>query len=200
MAASNAAGPVTTDQAVMTAAVLRSNAFATQMQPTLAASQACAPERAPRCRTHEAAPLLAALPGASTVDAARLTAAMGPVSDRWTTADARRCCSGVAPVLARRGTSTWSRWRDGGPTFLRPSVPASAGEASHHAFWARAYAMSQRARGTRHQAAVSALACPWIRIIYPCGPTRPPYRDVRDFESLRKKGAPLLTCAAQNPS
>ena len=42
-------------------------------------------------------------PGAGTVYAARLTAAMGTVRDRWTTVDERLCFYGVAPVIERSG-------------------------------------------------------------------------------------------------
>jgi hypothetical protein len=110
------------------------------------------------------------------------------------------CFSGVAPVRERRGKSTWIRWRYGCPTFLRQSCHEYAGESSNSSFWARAYDMSQRARGKSHQAAVRALAFKWIRILYTCWQTRTPYSAVRYFESLRKKGAPLLTFAAKNPS
>jgi hypothetical protein len=62
------------------------------------------------------------------------------------------------------------------------------------------YYMSQRARGKNHQAAVRALACKWIRIIYSCWQTRTPYSEVKYLESLRKKRSPLLAFAANNPS
>ena len=149
------------------------------MQTTLAASRAFAPESEPRCRTPEDDHLGASLPGAGTVDAARLTAAMGPGRDRWTTLDERLCCSGVAPVLERRGQSPWIRWRDCCPTFRRPSCHAYAGASSNHSCWARASDMSPRARGTSPQAAVRALAFKWIRIIYQWGQTRTPSSEVR---------------------
>jgi transposase len=191
---------LTTDQAVMTSAVLMINALATQMKTTIAAIRAFDHELEPLCRTHADDPLLASLPGAGTVDAARLTAAMGTVRDRWTTVDELLCFSGVAPVLERRGQSTWIRWRYCCPTFLRQSFPEDAGESIHHSCWARASDMSQRARGKRPQAAVRALAFKWIRIIYQCWHTRTPSSEVRDLESLRQKGSPLLTFAANNPS
>jgi transposase len=170
------------------------------MQTTLEAIRAFDHAIEPRCRTHEDDHLLASLPGAGTVDAARLTAAMGTRRDRWTTVDELLCCSGVAPVMERRGKSTWIRWRSCWPTFLRPSFHAYAGESINPAFWARASDMSPRARGQSHQAAVRALAFKWIRIIYKCWQTRTPYSEVRYLESLRKKGSPLLTFAAHNPS
>jgi transposase len=121
MAAIQKAVPLTTDQAVMTSAVLLINALATQMQTTIDAIREFDQELEKLCRTHEDYHLLAALPGAGPVDAARLTAAMGPARDRWTTVDKRLCFSGVAPVLERSGKSTWSRWHSCCPKFLRPS-------------------------------------------------------------------------------
>jgi transposase len=175
-------------------------ALAAQMKTTIEAIREFDQESEQRCRTHEDSPLFASLPGAGPVDAARLTAAMGTVRDRWTTVEELLCYSGVAPVMERRGKSMWSRWRYCGPKFLRQSFHASAGESIHHSFWARAYYMSQRARGKSHQAAVRALAFKWIRIIYSCWQTRTPYSDVRYFESLRKKRSPLLAFMANHPS
>jgi transposase len=94
------------------------------MKTTIEAIRTVAHEIEPLGHTPADEHLLAALPGAGTVDAARLTAALGTVSDRWTTGDAWRCCSGVAPVRERRGQSTWSRWRSCCPTFLRQSCHA----------------------------------------------------------------------------
>jgi transposase len=163
----------------MHAAVLLIKAFTTPMKTTLEAIHAVDQEREQRCRTPQDSHLCASLPGAGPVDAARLTAAMGPARDRWTTVEDRLCCSGVAPVRERRGQSTWLRWRYFGPTFLRQSFPAYAGESIPHSFWAKAYDLSPRARGKSHQAAVSALAFTWIRIIYKGWPTRTPDSEVR---------------------
>jgi hypothetical protein len=104
------------------------------------------------------------------------------------------------PGLERRGKSTGIRWRYCWPKFLRQSFPAYAGESLHYSFWAKAYSMSQRARGKSHQAAVRALAFQWIRIIDTCWQTRTPSSEGRYLESLSKKVSPLLACAANNPS
>jgi hypothetical protein len=161
------------------------------MKTTIAAIRACDDEIEPRCRTHADDHLLTARPGAGTVYAARLTAAMGTDRNRWPTADERLCFSGVAPVVERRGQSTRIRWRYCCPQFLRPSCHEYAGESIQHSFWARADYMSPRARGKSHQAAVRAWAFTWIRIIYKCWQTRTPDNEVRYLESLRKKSSPL---------
>jgi transposase len=200
IAAIKEAVPLTTDQAVMPASVLLITALATQMNTTIEASRAFDSEIEKLCRTHEDYHLFASLPGAGTVYAARITAAMGTGRDRWTTVDELLGFSGVAPVIERSGKSTWIRWQYFCPKFLRPSFHEYAGEAINHSCWAKAYYMSQRARGTSPQAAVRALAFQWIRIIDKCWQTRTPDSEVRYLESLRRKGSPLLAFAANNPS
>jgi transposase len=200
IAAIKEAVPLTTDQAVIRSSVLMIKALAAQMKTTIEAIRAFDQEIEQLCRTHEEYHLFASLPGAGTVYAARLTAAMGTQRDRWTTVDQLLCFSGVAPVMERRGKAIWSRWRYFCPKFLRQSFHEYAGESINHSFWARAYYMSQRARGKSHQAAVRALAFKWIRIIYKCWQTRTPYSEVRYLESLRKKSSPLLAFAANHPS
>ena len=165
IAAIKEAIPLGTDQAVIHASVLMIQALAAQMKTTIAAIREFDQAIEQLCRTHEAYPLFAARPGAGPVYAARLTAAMGTVRDRWTTVEELLCDSGVAPVMACRGKSMWIRWRSCCPKFLRQSFHEYAGESINHSFWARAYYMSQRARGKSHQAAVRALAFKWIRII-----------------------------------
>jgi transposase len=200
IAAIKEAVPLTTDQAVMHASVLMLKALAAQMKTTIEAIREVDHDIEPLGRTHEDYHRFASLPGAGTVYASRLTAAMGTDRDRWATVDELLCFSGVAPVLERSGKSTWSRWRYFCPKFLRQSFHEYAGESINHPFWAKAYCMSQRARGKSHQAAVRALAFKWIRIIYKCWQTRTPYSEVSYLESLRKKGSPLLAFAANTPS
>ena len=138
LAAITAAGPLTTEQAVRHSSVLMIQARATQMQTTMEAIRDLDDAREQLGRMHEGSPLCAALPGASPGDAARLTAALGTARDRWTTGDAWRCFSGVAPVLERRGKSTWMRGRYCCPQFLRQACHADAGESLNHACWAKA--------------------------------------------------------------
>ena len=179
IAAIKTAIPFMTAQAVMHASVLMIKAFATQMQTTLAAIRTFDHELEQRCRTPADSPLFASLPGAGPVYAARLTAALGTLSERWTTGEELRCYSGVAPVMERSGKSPWIRWRSFCPKFLRQSFHAYAGESINHSCWAKASSRSQRARGKSHQAAVRALACKWIRIISRGWQTRTPYSAVK---------------------
>ncbi len=60
--------------------------------------------------------------------------------------------------------------------------------------------MINKSLHTNHQAAMRALVFKWIWIIYRCWQTNTPDNEVTYLESLRKKGSPLLSFAAQNPS
>ena len=89
--------PLFTDQAVMHASVLMIKALATQLKTTIEAIRAFDNEIEKLCRTYEDYHLFASLPGAGTVYAARLTAAMGTLRDRWTTVDELLCFSRCGP-------------------------------------------------------------------------------------------------------
>ncbi len=71
-----------------------------------------------------------------------------------------------------------------------------AGESIRHSEWAKAFYLSQKAKGKSHQAAVRALAYKWIRIIFRCWQTREKYDEARYVETLRKKGSKLVAAMA----
>ena len=82
-------------------------------------------------------------------------------------------------------------------------IPATAfiewvGQTIPRSFWAKALYESCRARGSRHQAALRALAFKWIRILHRCWVDRVPYDESRYLMALQKRSAPLLKHAAQN--
>jgi hypothetical protein len=106
---------------VLHSSALMVKAFATQRQTTGEAIRDLDHAIEELCSLPEDSHLFASLPGAGPVYTARLTAAMGPDSDRWTTADEGLRFSGVAPVLERGGQSTWIRGRYFCPKFLRQS-------------------------------------------------------------------------------
>ncbi len=192
--------PLVTDGAVINSSVLMVKALAAQMKTTLAAIHEFDAEIERLCATHEDFELFASLPGAGEVYAARLLAALGTDRGRWESADEVARYTGIAPVVERSGQSCWVRWRYFCPKFLRQSFVEFAGESVRHSFWARAYYEQQRERGKGHQAATRALAYKWIRIIFRCWQTRTPYDEVTYLESLRRKGSPLLSYAAQKPA
>jgi transposase len=190
--------PLTTDKAVLCSSVAMAKALCAQMKATLAAIKEFDRQIGELCAAHEDFKVFESLPGAGEVYASRLTAALGSDRGRWQSADELACLVGVAPVMERSGQSCWVRWRYFCPKFLRQTFHEYAGESIRHSFWARAYYESQRAKGKGHHAAVRALAFKWVRIIFRCWQTKTAYDEVKYLESLRRKGSPLLTYAAQN--
>lgn len=186
------ATPLTTDRAVINSSVLMVKALVAQMKTTLATVREFDQRIAELSETHEDFELFASLPGAGRVYAPRLLTAMGSNRERWQTADELLRFSGVAPVIERSGKSSWTRWRYFCPKFFRQSFVEYAGESIKHSEWARAFYVSQKAKGKSHQAAVRSLAYKWIRIIWKCWQTRTNYDEARYVECLRKKGSALV--------
>jgi len=184
--------PLTTDKAVINSSVVMVRALASQMKTTLAAVKEFDREIEALCCAHEDFELFSSLPGAGKVYASRLLTAMGSNRERWASADELLRFSGVAPVVERSGKSSWTRWRYFCPKFTRQAFIEYAGESIRHSQWARAFYVSQKAKGKSHQAAVRALAYKWIRIIFRCWQTKEKYDEARYMETLRKKGSKLV--------
>jgi transposase len=192
--------PLTNDAAVLTCSVLQVKVLVAQMKTVIAAIAEYDRHIEALCQTHDDYQLFASLPGAGPVYAARLTAALGTDRTRWPNADELVCFSGIAPVIERSGKQSWTRWRYFAPKFFRQTFHEYAAESIRHSFWASAYYAMQRHKGKEHHAAVRALAFKWIRVIWKCWQTRTPYNEVIYLESLRRRGAPLLKFAAENPT
>ncbi len=188
--------PLTTDAAVINSSVVMVKALASQMQTTLTAVKGFDTQIEALCQAHEDFELFTSLPGAGKVYASRLLTALGSNRERWASADELLRFSGVAPVVERSGKSSWTRWRYFCPKFLRQSFVEYAGESIRHSEWAKAFYLSQKAKGKSHQAAVRALAYKWIRIIWKCWQTRTKYSEARYIECLRKKGSALIPASA----
>jgi transposase len=191
-----AAVPLTTDQAVINSSIVMVRALAAQMKTTLAAVKEFDSQIDELCQAHEDFELFTSLPGAGRIYTSRLLTAMGTNRERWKTADELLRFSGVAPVVERSGKSSWTRWRYFCPKFVRQSFVEYAGESIRHSEWAKAFYVSQKAKGKSHQAAVRALAYKWIRIIWKCWQTREKYDEARYVECLRKKGSSLVASVA----
>lgn len=187
-----AAVPLTTDRAVINSSVVMVRALAAQMKATLAAVKEFDARIEALCQAHEDFELFASLPGAGRVYASRLLTAMGSNRERWVSADELLRFSGIAPVVERSGKSSWTRWRYFCPKFLRQSFVEFAGESVKHSEWAKAFYMSQKAKGKSHPAAVRSPAYKWIRIIWKCWQTRTRYDEAMYLESLRKRGSALV--------
>jgi len=191
-----AAVPLTTDKAVINSSVAMVKALASQMRTTLEAIKEFDQQIEGLCQAHEDFELFTSLPGAGKVYASRLLTALGSNRERWASADELLRFSGVAPVVERSGRSSWTRWRYFCPKFLRQSFVEYAGESIRHSEWAKAFYVSQKAKGKSHQAAVRALAYKWIRIIWKCWRTRTKYDEARYVECLRKKGSAFVSAPA----
>jgi transposase len=188
--------PLTTDAAVINSSVLMVKALASQMRTTLTAVHEFDRRIEALCEAHEDFELFTSLPGAGRIYASRLLTAMGSNRERWASADELLRFSGVAPVVERSGKSSWTRWRYFCPKFFRQSFIEYAGESIRHSGWARAFYLSQKAKGKSHQAAVRALAYKWIRIIWKCWQTRTKYDEAIYIECLRRKGSALVPASA----
>ena len=150
--------PLTTDEAVMTSSVINVKVLVAQMRTVIAAISEYDRQIEALCLTHDDYHLFAALPGAGSVHAARLTAALGSDRSRWRTVDELLRFSGIAPIIERSGKQFRIRWRYFCPKFFRQTFHEFAAQSIQDSFWARAYYSSQRAKGKDHHAAVRALA------------------------------------------
>jgi len=142
--------------------------------------------------------LFEVLPGAGSVLAPRLLAAMGSQRERYRSASELQTFSGIAPVMECSGKKKWvhSRWRC--PKFLRQTFHEWAGHSIAFSPWARAYYQQQRQRGHGHHAAVRSLAFKWMRILFRCWQDRVAYDESLYMAKLIQRGSPLaiaLVCA-----
>jgi transposase len=186
------ATPLTPDAGVIAPTALLVQTLVSQLRVTLQAIDDFDEAIAQRAQSHPDFPLFNALPGAGAVLAPRLLAAFGEPRDRYTSADELQKSAGIAPVTERRGNTSWVHWRLQCPTFLRHTFVEWAAEAIRHSFGARAYYQQQRHKGTAHQAAVRALAFPWIRMVFRCWQKRTPDDESVSLNALERRGSPLI--------
>lgn len=140
--------------------------------------------------------IVASFPGAGPVMEPRLIAAVGTQRDRFESADALACYTGIAPVTDSSGNSCGIHWRWSCPKFTRQTFHEWAGCSIRTCDWARDYYDKKRAAGKGHHAAVRALAYKWIRIFFRCWRDRVPYDEQRYLESVHArlpKSAPPAT-------
>ena len=183
---------LTTDAGVITPHALLVHALVAQLRVTLQAMADFDNAIAQRAQDHPDFPLFDALPGAGAVFAPRLLVAFGEQRARYASAAELQKYAGIAPVTERSGKKVWVHWRLQCPTFLRQTFVEWAAASTRHAFWAQVYYQQQRDKGKAHQAAVRALAFPWIRILYRCWQARTPYDASVYLQALKRRSAPLL--------
>lgn len=183
---------LTTDAGVITPNTLLVQALVAPLRVTLQAIADFDKAIAPRAQDHPDCPVFDALPGAGAVFAPRLLVAFGEQRERYASAEDLQKYAGIAPVTERSGKKAWVHWRLQCPTCLRHTFVEWAAESTRHSFWAQVYSQQQRDKGKAHQAAVRALACKWIRILYRCWQERTPYDESVYLQALKRRNAPLL--------
>src|SRR2546426_4610174 len=186
------ATPLTTDDGVIAPNALLVQALVAQLRVTLQAITDFDTAIAQCAQSHPDFPLFQALPGAGPVFASRLLVAFGEQRERYASAAELQKYAGIAPVTERSGKKSWVHWRLQCPTFLRQTFVEWAAESIRHSFWAQVYYQQQRDKGKAHQAAVRALACKWIRILYRCWQDHTPYDEAAYLNALNRRASSLI--------
>lgn len=104
--------------------------------------------------------------------------------------------TGIAPVMESSGKKQWVHFRWACPKFLRQSFHEWAGHSIAHSVWARSYYQQQRSQGQDHHAAVRALACKWIRVVFRCWKDGVAYDESKYLASLARRGSHLAAAVA----
>ncbi len=188
---------LTTDEAVIVPHRLQALVFIEQLRVTLKALKQFDKEIAKLADSHVDYGLFRLLPGAGPTMAPRLLVAFGEDRERYQNAAEVQKYSAVAPVTERSGNKHWVHWRWKCSTFLRQTFIEWAGQTINKSYWAGAYYRQQRAKGSKHQAAVRALAFKWIRILYRCWQDRVPYDESKYLKALERRGSPLVKQPAE---
>jgi transposase len=186
------ATPLTTDAGVIAPNALLVQALVAQLRVTWQAIANCDTAIAQRAQSHPDFPLFQALPGAGPVFAPRLLVAFGEQRARYASAAELPKYAGIAPVTERSGKKSWVPWRLQCPKCLRQTFVEWAAASSRHSFWAQLYYQPQRAKGKAHPAAVRALACKWIRILYRGRQDRTPYDESVYLQALNQRSSALM--------
>jgi len=136
---------------------------------------------------HPDAHIFSSFPGAGSVLAPRLLAAMGSDRSRFHSSLEVAEYSGIAPVTERSGKSKWVHRRFACSQFVKQSFHEFAAQSILYCHWARGYYDRKKAEGKRHHAVIRALAYRWIRIIYRCWKDRIHYNEDQYVQSLRQR-------------
>lgn len=186
------ATPLTTDPAVIGATVMLVQALLKQIKALNHSLRKINKRIQELFVQHSDAFIYDSLPGAGKAMAPRLLTSMGTDRTRYGDAVEVQTYSGTAAVTSRSGKKTRIHRRYACPRFMKQTFHEFAGASIRFCPWARAYYDVMRDRGSKHHAAVRALAYKWIRIIYACWRDRVPYDDARYTEALRRAGSPLV--------
>ncbi len=140
---------------------------------------------------HEDAAIFRSLPGAGAALAPRLCVAMGTDRTRFADASNVQAYSGIAPVTKRSGKSCHVNRRFACPKFIRQTFHEFADHARKWSAWSKAYYQQLRSQGSKHHAAVRALAFKWIRIIFRLWKGHTCYDEAKYTSQLIRRNSPL---------
>jgi transposase len=191
--------PLTGEAVVIESLGLRAQTVARQLEVISRAIGGYDEKIAEHFAAHEDARVFESLPGAGPVLAPRLLAAMGGERERFASAAALQCHSGVAPVTERSGGKCHIHRRYACPKFLRQGFHEYARESVRHSPWAAAYLQQQMDKGSPYHTAVRALAFKWQRIIWRLWQNKTPYSEERYQAALRRAKSPLATKLPKPP-
>lgn len=138
-------------------------------------------------KSHPDYGIFSSLPGAGPAMAPRLIAAFGTQRDRYATAAAIQCYSGIAPVTESSGKQKWVHWRWACPKFLRQTFHEWAWMSNKEVVLGENFYDQQRDRNKSHHAAVRALSFKWLRIVFRCWKDSVPYDEARYALALQKR-------------
>ena len=187
-----AAVPLTTDDAIVGPRSLLVQGLVQQIRDLNDTIATFDEELKTATATHPDQPLYRALPGAGDVLVPRLIAALGSDRERFQSSDEVERCTGIAPITQASGQSKHVVKRTACSKFLRQTFHEFADQARKWSPWSTAYYDMRRAQGTKHHAAVRALAYKWIRIIFRLWKTNTIYNEATYQTQLRKTNSPLL--------
>jgi transposase len=186
-----AAVPLTQDAAIVEPNACYAQVLAAQIATLNESIDDLDQDIAQRTAQHPDEPIFRSLPGAGDALVPRLIAAFGSDRERYQSAEDVQCASGIAPVTRQSGKTRQVSARYACPKFLKQTFHEFADHARKWSAWSKAYYQHKRQTGSRHQAAVRALAFKWIRIIYHLWKTHSTYDESRYLQQLQRRNSPI---------
>jgi len=179
--------PLTTDAPVIEPSVLLVQSIAPQLHSAIDAIAQFDQRIKEVFERHPDAPIFSSFPGAGSILAPRLLAAIGSDRNRFGSSLEVAAYSGIAPVTERSGKSKWVHRRFACPQFVKQSFHEFSAHSILYCNWARCYYDQKRREGKSHHSALRALAYRWIRIIYRCWKDRIPYDEGKYVKALEQR-------------
>lgn len=184
------ARPAVTDSAVIDSCLVNVEALVGQLTSLRKSIAGYDRQIEDTLRSHPDFPIVDSFPGAGPAMAPRLIAVLGTQRDRFDSAGALQCYSGIAPVTSQSGRQHWVHWRWACPKFVRQTFHEWAQHSMKACEWAHIFYQDKRKAGKSHHAAIRALAFKWLRILYRCWKDRVPYDEARYLRSMRDRLLP----------